>query len=82
MARTFSSPLGGDPHAALAEAPRRAAAQGLTFHGDERSGRITGLMLFATYAVGDESVTVTVHQKPRFHSWEQVEETLRELLGA
>jgi hypothetical protein len=82
MARTFSMDTAASPSLLLTRARRVASENGVTFIGNERSGRFSHKLLIGEYRVIGRTVIVTITHKHRLVPWSVLEGKLRGLFGS
>ena len=79
MARSISGPLPFSPKVALAKANKAAERLGVHFDGDEENGEFHGAGFRGHYEFVDDTITLTVTDKPLIMPWSMVERAMTQM---
>ena len=77
MANTFTIDITEDPATLVERAKTVASENNVVFRGDTKSGSFSGRGVEGEYEIEDDTVTVTITDKPFFASWSQVESKVK-----
>jgi hypothetical protein len=81
MPESYQLELKEDPAALIARITETAREEGLIFEGDTISGKIHGKGFNGTYEITEDTITVTIDEKPTLIPWFLVRSKITGFLG-
>ncbi len=82
MSKTFRVTFTGEPSELISKAKDVASSNGAYFSGDEDSGTFSGSGVSGNYVVEENTVIITVKEKPFLAPWGLVENKIRAFFNA
>ena len=78
MEKTFKFALKDDPEMLIKSAKELAPQNGIFFEGDARSGTFSGHGLNGNYSIENNTMILTISEKPLIIPWSLIEMKLKE----